>query len=140
MRLFYRLFDNITDVLSYLCDNSFESAGRKYEKMSDFNSKETSLMFIKEWMNNKTLLKAIVDCNRMDFLFNAHLKYLGNNVDFFFPNLSMSKEQFNYLLMTTTFCTASCLVAWIRNGAYETAEQLQSRLGNCLKTIYNIFI
>ncbi len=136
---FYRLFDNITDVLSYLCDNIFEKAGREFEAANNPNSKETSLKFIKEWMNNKILLKAIVDCNRLDFLYNAHSKYLGGNKDYFFPETSISDEQMTYLMMTMTACTSACLVAWSKNGAYETAEQLQNRLKNCFNALYGIF-
>ncbi len=136
---FYRLFDNITDVLSYLCDNVFEKVGQEYEKINKYDSKETSLRFIREWMDNKNLLKAIIDCNRMDFLYNSHAKFIGKNIDFFFPNESIPKEQLNYLLMTMTACTSACLSAWFKNGAYETAEQLQDRLCNCFNTLSNIF-
>lgn len=136
---FYRLFDNITDVLSYLCDKIFEKVGREFEKMRNCNSKETSLKFIKEWMDNKTLLKAIVDCNRIDFLYNSHAKYIGTNVVYFFPNLSIPDEQLTYLLMTMTACTSACLSAWIKNGGFETAEQLQNKLSNCFKTLSTIF-
>lgn len=136
---FYRLFDNVTDVLSYLCDNVFEKIGSQYKETGNNDSKQTSLKFIKEWMNNKTLLKAIIDCNRMDLLYNSHAKYIGNNVEFFFPNLSIPQEQLNYLLITMTACVSSCLTAWFKNGAYETAEQLQNRLGDCFKTLSNIF-
>ncbi len=136
---FYRLFDNITDVLSYLCDKMFEKIGSEFERNSKCNSKETSLKFIQEWMDNKTLLQAIVDCNRVDFLYNSHAKYIGNNVDFFFPNLSIPKEQLNYLLMTMTACTSACLSAWLKNGAHQTAEQLQNILCNCFETLYSIF-
>lgn len=128
---FYRLFGNIADVLSYLCDSVFEEVGRKYEKNNNFNPQETSLKFIREWMQNKALLEAIVDCNRMDILYETHLKYLGVNKDFFFPNVSLNEEATTYLMMTMTACTSACLAAWLKNGAYETAEQLQSRMGSC---------
>lgn len=136
---FYRLFDNIADVLSYLCDNIFETVGREYDKTGTLNAKETSLKFIQEWMNNKNLLKAIVDCNRMDFIYNSHVKYIGNDVSRFFPSLSISNEQLNYLLMTMTACIFACLSAWIKNGANETAEQLQKRLNECFKILCNIY-
>lgn len=136
---FYRLFDNITDVLSYLCDNVFEKVGREYEEMNEHGSKETSLKFIQAWMDNKTLLKAIVDCNRTDILYGSHAKYIGTNADFFFHDLSMPKEQLNYLLTTMTACIAACLNAWLKNGAYETAEQLQNRLSDCFKALSDIF-
>lgn len=135
---FYRLFDNITDVLSYLCDNVFEKVGREYKGMNRANSKETSLIFIREWMENKTLLQAIADCNRMDLLYDSHVKYIGNNEKIFF-DLSVPREQMNYLFMTMTACTSACLGAWLKNGAYETAEQLQDRLGDCFKTLCGIF-
>lgn len=136
---FYRLFDNITDVLSYLCDNIFEKVGYEYKKMNTFRPKETSLRFIQEWMNNKNLLKAIVDSNRMDFIYNSHTKYICNDVSRFFPNLTISKEQLNYLLMTMTACTSACLSAWLKNGANETAEQLQKRLNECFKILGSIY-
>lgn len=137
---FYRLFDNITDILSYLCDNVFERVGYEYEKMNNFNSKESILIFIQEWMNNKDLLKAIVDCNRMDFLYNSHSKYISNNMEIFFPNLSTSKEQLDYLLVTMTACISAYLSVWLKNGAFETAEQLYDRLSNCFKTLCDIYI
>lgn len=136
---FYRIFDNITDVLSYLCDDIFEKVGCKYEGTNNFNSKESLLNFIQELMENKALLKAIVDCNRMDILYNAHAKFIGNSVEVFFPNMSFPNEQLNYLLMTMTACVSASLVAWLKNGAYETSEQLYDRLKNCFETLCNIF-
>lgn len=136
---FYRLFDNITDVLSYRCDNIFEKVGREYNGINKYNSKETSLRFIREWMNNKTLLKAIVDSNRIDFIYNSHTKYIGKNIEFFFPDLVIREERLNYLLMTMTACISACLGAWLKNGAVETAEQLQAELGGCFKMLCNIF-
>lgn len=136
---FYRLFDNISDVLSYLCDNVFEKVGQKYKVMKEFDSKEASLKFIREWMDNKDLLKAIVECNRLDFIYNSHIKYVNHNTGLLFSNLSCSEEQLNYLLMTMTACISACLSAWLKNGGYETAEQLHDRLSNCFKTLCNIF-
>lgn len=136
---FYRLFDNITDILAYLCDNIFEKVGCEYKGINKDNSKETSLKFIREWMNNRTLLQAIVDCNRMDFIYSSHAKYIGNHSELFFSSTSVPKEQLNYLLMTMTACTSACLSAWVKNGAYETAEQLQDRLSGCFKALCNIF-
>lgn len=136
---FYRLFDNITDVLSYLCDSVFEKVGLEFKTITNFNQKESLLKFIQEWMNNKALLKAIVDSNRIDILYVSHTKYIGNNLDYFFPGLSINIEQTNYLLMTMTSCISAFLTAWIKNGGYESAEQLQKQLFDCFKILSNIF-
>ncbi len=136
---FYRLFDNITDVLSYLCDNIFEKVGYEIKLKGYHTPKETSLKFIKEWMNNKTLLNAIVNCNRMDILYNSHAKYVENNVDFFFPGFSLKENQINYLMMTMTSFIPACLTAWIKNGAHETAEQIHSQFINCFNILHQLF-
>ncbi len=136
---FYRLFDNITDVLAYLCDNVFEKVGRACLKTTNFDSKETSLKFIQEWMDNKILLKAIVDSNRMDLLYDSHSKYLGTNYNYFFSNRSLSEEQITYMLTTMTACISACLTAWLKNGGHESAEQLRLRLGDCFSTLSEIY-
>ncbi len=136
---FYRLFDNITDVLSYLCDNIFERIKKENELINNIYSKETILTFIQEWMNNKDLLHAIIASNRMDLIYNSHIKYIGNNIELFFLDIALSKQQLNYLLMTMTYCVSACLTAWLKNGAYETAEQLYDRLSNCFEILSNIY-
>ncbi len=137
---FYRLFDNIADVLSYLCDSIFEEVGREYAEMKSREPDVTTLTYIKKWMEHKALLKAVVDSNRMDFLYNTHLKYLGASKAFFFPNADIDDEQMTYLMTTMTVCTSAFLTAWLKNGAKESAEQLQGRLKECVKILYEVFI
>ncbi len=132
---FYRLFDNIPDVLSYLCDNVFEKVGCEYGTTDRIDAKKTILEFIRAWMDNKTLLKAIVACNRTDLLYDAHRKYIGSNAALFFPNIPMPEGQLTYLLTIMTACVSACLSAWLKNGAEESAEQLQDRLSECFKTL-----
>lgn len=136
---FYRLFDNISDVLSYLCDNIFERVGSNFKRMNKHSPRESTLAFIEEWMSNKVLLSAIVDGNRMGVLYNAHLKYLKVNAHYFFPAQTISPEQMTYLMATMTACTSACLFAWLKNGGCENAEQLQTRLKNCFDTLHCVF-
>ncbi len=136
---FYRLFDNTADVLSYLCDGIFEQAGKAYEELNSSDTDETTLVFIQFWMENKTLLKAIVDSNRMDFIFQAHMKYLTPSKEFFFRESKMDEVQTTYLMTILTACTSAVLTAWLKSGEEETAEQLQFRIRECFKTLGKIF-
>lgn len=136
---FYRLFDNTSDVLSYLCDDVFEQARREYATMSSLSLNETTMIFIKKWMDNKLLLKAITASNRLDCLYSAHTKYLGKEKDKFFPNVDLSGPQTEYLMMTMTACVSACLTAWLKTGAKENAEQLHERLKSCFNTFCGIF-
>lgn len=136
---FYRLFDNTADVLSYLCDGIFEQAGKAYKERNTLSADETTLMFIRIWMENKTLLKAIVDSNRMDFIFRAHMNYLAPSKDEFFRESEMDDVQTTYLMTMLTACTSAVLTAWLGNGGKETAEQLQLRIKECFQTLGKIF-
>lgn len=134
---FYRLFDNTADVLLYLCDKIFIDAGKEFEKIESPTADKTTLCFIEKCMENKTLLTAIVESNRIDFLHNAHKKFLNLEQNFFFPNLT--KEDLSYLTTTLTACTCAFIVSWIQNGSKESAKELQIKLKLCYKTLGEIF-
>ncbi len=136
---FYRLFDNTSDVLTYLCDNVFETTAKQYKKLSVWNAEQTTLTFIRTWMENKVLLKAIVECNRIDFIFRSHIKYLSPVKDVFFSGIDMDETQTSYLMTTLTACTAATLISWLSNGGQETAEQIQIRIKDCFRIIGKIF-
>lgn len=136
---FYRLFDNTADVLSYLCDDIFEQAGREYKELTNPDAEQTVLTFIRLWMKNRELLKAIVDSNRMDFIFRAHMKYLTPSKEEFFKESEMDEVQAVYLMTVLTACTSAVLTAWLANGGAETAEQLQSHIKECFRTLGKIF-
>ncbi len=136
---FYRLFDNTSDVLSYLCDGVFEQASTEYEKSADLSADRTTLTFIRIWEQNKVLLKAIVDCNRTDFILRSHMKYLLPSKQLFFGDLKTDEAQAEYLMAVLTACTSAILTAWLANGAKENALEVQQRLKGCFKTLGAIF-
>lgn len=136
---FYRLFDNTADVLAYLCDGIFEQAGREYAQLSQLTADETALRFIRIWMENKVLLKAIVGSGRTEFLQQAHMKYLAPN-DTFFPGTErLDSIQVDYLMTTLTSCITAFLTVWIKNGGTETAEQLQGHIKVCFHMLGQMF-
>lgn len=136
---FYRLFDNTADVLSYLCDEIFEQAGREYREPNNSDAEQTTLTFIRLWMKNRVLLKSVVESNRMDFIFRSHMKYLYPSKDEFFRGNEMDDVQAAYLMTMLTACTSAVLTAWLANGGTETAEQLQLRIKECFVTLGKIF-
>ena len=136
---FYRLFDNTADVLSYLCDGIFEQAGAIYRELSAPDAEQTTLTFIRIWMENKVLLKAISDSNRMDFIYRSHMKYLAPVKDELFGKNEMDEAQTVYLMTMLTSCVSACLTAWLANGANESAEQMHSRIKECFRTIGKVF-
>ena len=70
------------------------------------------------------LLKAIVECNRMDFIYNAHMKYLTPHKEIFFPNSTINDIQAEYLMRTLTSCIAAFLISWVKCGEKENEDEL----------------
>lgn len=134
---FYRLFDNTSDVLSYLCDKIFIDAGKDFAKITSPTADKTTLCFIEKCMENKKLLTAIVESNRIDFLHNAHKKFFTLGQDYFFPNLN--KEELSYITTTLTACTCAFIISWIQNGSKETSIELQNKLKLCFGYLGKIF-
>ena len=136
---FYRLFDNTADVLAYLCDGIFEQANREYAELCKLTADETTLRFIRIWMEHQALLQAIVDSGRTEFLHAAHMKYLAPNTTFFPGTESMDRIQVEYLMTTLTSCIAAFLSVWVKSGGKETAEQHQTRIKICFHMLGLIF-
>ncbi|MGN1019879.1 MAG: TetR/AcrR family transcriptional regulator [Aristaeellaceae bacterium] len=136
---FYRLFDNTSDVLAWLCDGVFEQARQANDRLSRQTADETTLQFIRIWMENRTLLKAIVDSGRTDILHRAHMKYLPPN-DAFFPETgAMDGVQLEYMMAMLTSCMTAFLRVWISGGGRESAAQLQERVRVCFRMLGNVF-
>ncbi len=134
---FYRLFDNTADVLSYLCDKVFIEAGKEITEIPYPTADKTTLCFIEKCMQNKALLTAIIQSNRIDFLHNAHKKFFKLGHEYFFPNLT--PDELSYMTATLTACTCAFIVCWIQNGGKETPFELQKKLKLCFKSLGNIF-
>ncbi|MGM9530604.1 hypothetical protein [Intestinibacter sp.] len=136
---FYRLFDNTSDVLEYLCDQIFETLNEKHPIDETLNTNDLALRFIEIWMEHKTLLKAIVDSNRMDLLYNAHKKYLLPSKDIFFTNEQLNSFESEYLVATLTSCISAYLTTWIKHGCKEDSQTLFIQLKKCFSILGNMF-
>lgn len=134
---FYRLFDSTTDVLSYLCDKIFIEAEQDFAKLNSRTADKTTLCFIEKCMENKTLLTAIIESNRIDFLHDAHKKFFTSSQNYFFPKLT--QEELNYMAGTLTAYTCAFIVAWLQNGGKETPKELQAKLKLCFNSLGKIF-
>ncbi len=136
---FYRLFDNTSDVLSYLCDEIFEQTTDEYRKLEILDTDDMTIAFIQIWMEHKTLLKGIADSNRMDFIYKSHMKYLSPAKEYFFPNNTMDETQMTYLMTVMTTCISAVMTTWLKAGAKESAEEVHGRLRACFRTMSQIY-
>lgn len=131
---FYRLFDSTADVLAYQCDRIFDQI-----HAPQHTAPPSAGRYISLWMENSTLLQAIVDSGRLDILYGAHRKYLAPFAHIYFPDNRTDPVQMEYLMATLISCTAGILTAWVKCGKRESAAELYARLNECFRLVGQIF-
>lgn len=129
---FYRLFDSLPDVLSYLCDNAFSKAlDDEYLKNNPLPDSVTH--FLEFWIKNDNLLEVIVSTNHLEILYAAHEKHANELQDVLFADISYSDTMKKYMTGILTSVMVGILTIWITNGKKETATDLKSIMFSSLK-------
>jgi len=118
---FYRLFDNISDVLYYECDLLAEKLVESYREQSDIpDFIQFSLSY---WLEHHLSLGAIFASNRADILQGAMLKY----ADFLIPPFALERipeQEMDYVLASATALLSSILMVWVRHGKKESVDDI----------------
>ncbi len=134
---FYRIFDNITDVLYMKCDLCFKEVLEGFVKKYDILKIDRfSLMhyYINYWLNNSEILELLIKNNRLDIIFYCHRensKIISNK---FLTHSKLTQIELKYLLALRSGETISILISWIEGNKKESVEELFI----ILKKIYNI--
>lgn len=120
---FYRLFDNVQDVLAYQCQEISDDLTVKYQKSGE-DSEDSFLLFTLRYLfSHHKLLEAIFKVNRGDILQQALLRNLWFLKEQF-PIKDVPDEQFDYLFASSAGILGSILMVWVRHGQKETPEEL----------------
>lgn len=125
---FYRLFDNLSDVLSYQCDNIFDNILEDTKKHHAKSTKNLFFFFTESWMKNELLLQTIVSINRLDILYEAYRKRAYDIKDYYLINTNLDDSKIDYLIAIATASMASILSMWIQHGKVETVQELFENL------------
>lgn len=137
---FYRLFDNLSDVLAYQCDQVFEDAASEYYEQMNRSADSVSLHFINSWMRNEKLLEAIVTANRFDILHSSHNKFGEIMNKIYFPEVTLTPFQSDYLKNILTMTMVAALSTWIQHGRKESAQQLYQCVKDNLQLICQMLV
>lgn len=131
---FYRLFDNLSDVLQYICDKHIDSSITDVGLSKDMTLDEFMIKSIDALMKNEAVITALVTSDRSDLLFKsikariAQIQILISekfNID---PTEQMSDIQISYFLGMIISAFAGILGVWIRNGRQESAEEVYANI------------
>ena len=133
---FYRLFDNIEDVVAYQCELFAVSFS---EELKGQTIDQLQLSFFKKWIENIGLLKLIVSLRRTDIIYDCHQRHweeLQENL--FFHDLKMTLSDYHMAMLT--YILVGALIVWCEHGCKESPEELVSSLRTAVKDISVLFI
>ncbi len=122
---FYRLFDNIHDVLVYLSDRMFQEVMEQAESEEIVSVQEMHLLFLRAWMEQDRLLQAVLDHGGpFPNCASGQVQDLIGAFSVRYPNFSQRELQ--YMIPTGLNTTVAVLKIWLESGKTETPEELLS--------------
>ena len=135
---FYRLFDNMTDVLYYQCSEVIHLVADAVERDGIISLRQAMLDFINEWMKRRKLLETLQITNQLELLHRAHME----NIASFRKNIEtvghMDEVQEAYVVGLLTATLPALIRVWALRGERETAEELYLCMKSSASMIGNL--
>lgn len=136
---FYRLFDNIVDVLSYQCGKLVSGIIKHIVETSTANTQNIPLIIIQGIMDNEVLLDVLVKSEHMELLSKSHhnmLDILSSQSSF--PQ-RIDTETIDYINSITTASLISIMSVWVLRGKKESAEEIYQKLKLCFDALSQLY-
>ena len=136
---FYRLFDNIMDVLAYMCDQAVDDCTRAVGERFADSPRDGMIFVLSKWIEHSDLLVILVENNHVDILYRSFLKCGDEIVRQVDPNLSADDPVVQYLMHNMPIFVSSMLHTWVQRGKRENIDELFDIFGQCFKYGMNMF-
>ena len=120
---FYRLFDNTVDVLSWLCNQIFDTMTNRNALPTE-NMVESMISFIGTWMEHEVLLQVIIRSGHIEVIYEMLYRRMKEAGDLLFPDLQLENGKADYLVSIASTAMIGGLSAWLKHGKTESAEQV----------------
>lgn len=111
---FYRLFDNISDVLSWKIETIL------METLSAFEGGDTTIAqamerFVSIWISNRKLMETLIRCQRMTLLDELHRKHLADFRLMVSRNQEIEEIQADYLASILSAILPAAFQVWFKH-------------------------
>ncbi len=131
---FYRLFDNISDVLTYICDTQFTFSIDELKTIKEFSKEDFAKEMIRSLMKNEEVILSVTKSGRLDIMFNSARsnaltlrKLIMEQYDLNDEQL-LTDSQLDYFVASFLCTVMSCLGVWISHGRVETVDEVYNNM------------
>lgn len=137
---FYRLFDNTTDVLAYLCDRTFDELTGIHALHLNEGIRSVMLLTGEYWMQHKRLLEVIDKAGYQNILMESFSRHYPLILSYCFPEADqIPSAGSEYAVSIAVSLISSSLLTWARTGQKESAEELSDIIVNILEKMTELF-
>lgn len=137
---FYRLFDNTTDVLAYLCDRTFDDLLNIHAQHLGKSMRDILIYTGQYWMEHDLILRVIEKSGYQNILSESFERHLPDTIAYSFYGQTEKLPQMNeYSAPILVSIISSSLLTWVKTGRKETAEQLADIIVNTLTRFTELY-
>ncbi len=141
---FYRLFDNTSDVVAYMCDRQFGEALANVSSFKELSAEDAAKEIISSMMSKEEVITAIAKSGRMDILYSSARTNAIAMRDVITEKYGLDKflrltdDQIDYFVAGLLSLMFSCLAVWINHGRTETVDQVYDNMTRLNKRLDDI--
>ncbi|MDO4283798.1 MAG: TetR/AcrR family transcriptional regulator [Eubacteriales bacterium] len=135
---FYRLFDNLSDILYWKCEQSMLETIEYARANPSASFEELFAQFSSFWMQNRILLQLLVRNSMTDILFQLHANHIDDIKNIFFADRPMSEMQREYLACLLSAIIPAVFKIWSKHPEQDP-RLFFSQLKNGIATLYSVF-
>lgn len=132
---FYRLFDNIDDILEYLCDTASREEFERTELPED-DPEHLFPRLLAQGLENHDLFQALISNGRYDLIFryaDRRYRLMQSLSDDLIPE--MDDRSYDYVISAMAMNMVSTMVIWHRRGCVDTPEEIAGCMVEYLKVM-----
>lgn len=135
---FYRLFDNVSDIFLWKCDSIMTTALDRVRRNEGTDITSALEGFVAAGIENRTLLEALIRCDRTQILYEVHAKHTQEIRDIFLSGSEINELQAEYLTSLLASIIPAAFRVWVQHP--EAPDILVGRLRSSLALLNEIFL
>ncbi|MCD8051808.1 MAG: hypothetical protein LUE89_09040 [Clostridiales bacterium] len=134
---FYRLFDNIVDVLVYKSDLVFEQLAVKLQSFPNPTLEDATILVIETGMDHSELIGAVLSAQRTDILYQSIMKQKACFLSIFAKG--KTSELSDYIIRSIFLEMCMFLEIWVENGKTESPHSLYMKMKETIHLLSECF-
>lgn len=129
---FYRIFDNIYDVLCYYCDQLVIDIDEQYDIFLKSGGVDIYKFVLSFWTENYEFLEALYISQRWDIL-QTSMETHAKNLRAHLTKSFISNQEADYFFSITSGALSGILMTWIRHGKKEDISSMDEKIKDILQ-------